>query len=125
MRFISLLLASSLLLAGCDGGSNKSATATRSPLDRLEAALKISDARIRDSSLEKIAEDAYDAGDGEFDVVRKAIAKIDDAKLQSEVATKIALKLRDRGQLRMATEVAELVSDKNARDALLAKLAAP
>jgi hypothetical protein len=122
MRFISLLFGMSLMLTSCDG-SNKNAKTPGSPRDRLKAALMITDASVRDSKLQQIAEDAYDVGVNEFVTVKEAVGKIADPTIQAEVANKIAMKLRDRDEIQMATEVAEAVSDRKARDALLAKIA--
>lgn len=121
MRFVSLLLCLAVLLAGCDG-SGKNTKRERSLEERLDAALAITDANVRGSTLTVVAKDAAEAGNAE--VVKKAVAGIPDTKVLDRAAQNCARKLADKGHHEAANEVAKMISDQKLRDNVLRILAA-
>ena len=88
---------------------------------RLEAALAISDPYKRDSALDRVAQEAAEAGDPE--VTKKALAALRDPLLRDSAAAACAAKLATAGQLAAGTEVAKTIQEPNRRDDVLEKLA--
>ena len=118
MRFSFLLLGLSVFLVGCDG-SGKNAKKLE---DRLDAALAITDDKLRGNTLNRVATDAAEAGNA--DVVKKAVAGIPEPKLKGSVASACARKLAAKGQHEAANDVAKIIPDQKLRDSVLSGLSA-
>jgi hypothetical protein len=112
---VSLVVGLSGLGTGCSGDKS-----TPNFQAKLDAALAISDATARDTSLATVAEDA--AAAAEPDIVKNAVSKISDATKRDKTAEGAALKLANKGKSAEAVEVARTINDATLRDRTLSKL---
>jgi hypothetical protein len=89
-------------------------------MNRLEAALKISEQKQRVAALASVCTDSAKAGLGE--VVLQGVAKIGEPALRDQTAAECALSLHESGQGAAANDVAKQVSDPTKRDDVLKSL---
>jgi len=88
---------------------------------RLEAAFAVQSSYTRDQLLEGIARDA--ASQGEAEVVKLTLSKLDSSYTRDRLAEEAALRLAEKGYNQGATEVARVISSSFTRDQVLEKIA--
>jgi hypothetical protein len=126
--FLALLL----LCTGCMRPQPPAPRATETPAAetpageegftaRLEAAQGISTLAKRDDALVQLAQDAADGGNGE--VVKKAVALIQNVSTRDDAAFSAALRLAKSAKGDDAVAVAKMIMSLDRRDEALARIA--
>jgi hypothetical protein len=117
------------LAIGCDSGPKppppaeptKDRPSAEQLRGRLQAAVGITDPKLKREAMQALARDAADAGAG--DVVLRAVREIFDPAVQADVAEDCAIRLVTSGDAKGATAVADVITDVTRRNEVRAKIA--